>query len=103
MKTLHWVRTIAGKSVYAMGNTTSCCVASSPKHRRNNHSRLEPYRPEPELSREDTGCNLQHISDRENLDGKKGDLRVHLPNNGAVVICGWIKICCAPLENEAGY
>lgn len=54
-----------------MGNTTSCCVASSPKHRRNNHSRLEPYGPEPELSREDTGCNLQHISDRENLDGKK--------------------------------
>ncbi|KAM8882300.1 cyclin-Y isoform X7 [Synchiropus splendidus] len=51
-----------------MGNTTSCCVSSSPKQRRNNHSRLEPYRPEPELSREDTGCNLQHISDRENLD-----------------------------------
>eukprot|EP00066_Takifugu_rubripes_P016822 XP_011606088.1 PREDICTED: cyclin-Y-like [Takifugu rubripes] len=51
-----------------MGNTTSCCVSSSPKHRRNNHSRLEPYLPEPELSREDTGCNLQHISDRENLD-----------------------------------
>ncbi|XP_029002996.1 cyclin-Y isoform X4 [Betta splendens] len=51
-----------------MGNTTSCCVSSSPKHQRNNHSRLEPYRPEPELSREDTGCNLQHISDRENLD-----------------------------------
>uniref|UniRef100_A0A8D3BRW1 Cyclin N-terminal domain-containing protein n=2 Tax=Scophthalmus maximus TaxID=52904 RepID=A0A8D3BRW1_SCOMX len=51
-----------------MGNTTSCCVSSSPKHRRNNHSRLESYRPEPELSREDTGCNLQHISDRENLD-----------------------------------
>uniref|UniRef100_A0A8C6NU20 Cyclin-Y n=1 Tax=Nothobranchius furzeri TaxID=105023 RepID=A0A8C6NU20_NOTFU len=53
-----------------MGNTTSCCVSSSPKHRRSNHSRLEPYRPEPELSREDTGCNLQHISDRENIDGK---------------------------------
>ncbi|XP_061876579.1 cyclin-Y isoform X1 [Entelurus aequoreus] len=51
-----------------MGNAPSCCVASSPKHRRNNHSRLETYRPEPELSREDTGCNLQHISDRENLD-----------------------------------
>ncbi|XP_062235538.1 cyclin-Y isoform X4 [Platichthys flesus] len=51
-----------------MGNTTSCCVSSSPKHRRNNHSRLESYRPEPELSREDTGCNLQHISDRENND-----------------------------------
>ncbi|KAM6953808.1 cyclin-Y isoform 4-T4 [Aplochiton taeniatus] len=51
-----------------MGNTTSCCVSSSPKHRRNNHSRLEPYRPEPELSREDTACNLQHISDRENMD-----------------------------------
>lgn len=51
-----------------MGNTTSCCVSSSPKQRRNNHSRLEPFRPEPELCREDTGCNLQHISDRENLD-----------------------------------
>ncbi|XP_041099768.1 cyclin-Y-like isoform X1 [Polyodon spathula] len=51
-----------------MGNTTSCCVSSSPKLRRNTHSRLESYRPEPELSREDTGCNLQHISDRENLD-----------------------------------
>lgn len=53
-----------------MGNTTSCCVSSSPKLRRNAHSRLEPYRPEAELSREDTGCNLQHISDRENIDGK---------------------------------
>ncbi|GAA6087625.1 cyclin-Y isoform X1 [Tachysurus ichikawai] len=52
-----------------MGNTTSCCVSSSPKLRRNAHSRLEPYRPEAELSREDTGCNLQHISDRENIDG----------------------------------
>uniref|UniRef100_A0A9J7ZXQ6 Cyclin Y n=1 Tax=Cyprinus carpio carpio TaxID=630221 RepID=A0A9J7ZXQ6_CYPCA len=52
-----------------MGNSTSCCVSSSPKLRRNAHSRLEPYRPEPELSREDTGCNLQHISDRENIDG----------------------------------
>ncbi|XP_064201741.1 cyclin-Y-like isoform X1 [Anguilla rostrata] len=51
-----------------MGNTTSCCVSSSPKLRRNAHSRLESYRPEPELSREDTGCNLQHISDRENMD-----------------------------------
>ncbi|KAK3572534.1 hypothetical protein QTP86_034339 [Hemibagrus guttatus] len=51
-----------------MGNTTSCCVSSSPKLRRNAHSRLEPYRPEAELSREDTGCNLQHISDRENID-----------------------------------
>ncbi|KAJ0022738.1 hypothetical protein NQD34_014872 [Periophthalmus magnuspinnatus] len=52
-----------------MGNSTSCCVASSPKHRRNNHhSRLDTYGPEPALSREDTGCNLQHISDRENLD-----------------------------------
>uniref|UniRef100_A0A7N8YNQ0 Cyclin Y n=1 Tax=Mastacembelus armatus TaxID=205130 RepID=A0A7N8YNQ0_9TELE len=48
-----------------MGNTTSCCVSSSPKHRSDNRSRLEP---EPELSREDTGFNLQHISDRENTD-----------------------------------
>ncbi|KAJ8336627.1 hypothetical protein SKAU_G00378470 [Synaphobranchus kaupii] len=51
-----------------MGNSTSCCVSSSPKLRRNAHSRLESYRPEPVLSREDTGCNLQHISDRENMD-----------------------------------
>ncbi|CAL8398536.1 unnamed protein product [Arctogadus glacialis] len=51
-----------------MGNTTSCCVSSSPKHRRNNHSRLEPYRPEAEVSREDTACNLQHISDRDYID-----------------------------------
>ncbi|KAM4605163.1 cyclin-Y-like isoform 2-T2 [Polymixia lowei] len=51
-----------------MGSTTSCCVSSSPKIRRNAHSRLDSYQPEPDLSREDTGCNLQHISDRENLD-----------------------------------
>ncbi|XP_062376623.1 cyclin-Y isoform X2 [Sardina pilchardus] len=51
-----------------MGNTTSCCVSSSPKLRRNAHSRLEPYHPEPELPRDDTGGNLQHISDRENID-----------------------------------
>ncbi|XP_019901170.1 cyclin-Y isoform X1 [Esox lucius] len=51
-----------------MGSTNSCCVSSSPKLRRNAHSRLESYNPEPELSREDTGCNLQHISDRENVD-----------------------------------
>ncbi|XP_063062507.1 cyclin-Y isoform X2 [Engraulis encrasicolus] len=52
-----------------MGNTTSCCVSSSPKIRgRNAHSRLEPYHPEPELPRDDTGGNLQHISDRENID-----------------------------------
>ncbi|KAG9337443.1 hypothetical protein JZ751_028734 [Albula glossodonta] len=65
-----------------MGNTTSCCVSSSPKLRRNAHSRLEPYRPEPELSREDTGCNLQHISDRENIDvltpGSPSDLEAWL-------------------------
>uniref|UniRef100_A0A8C5SLB7 Uncharacterized protein n=1 Tax=Laticauda laticaudata TaxID=8630 RepID=A0A8C5SLB7_LATLA len=53
-----------------MGNATSCCVSSSPKLRRNAHSRLESYRPDTELSRDDTGCNLQHISDRENIDGK---------------------------------
>lgn len=53
-----------------MGNTTSCCVSSSPKLRRNAHSRLESYRPDTDLSREDTGCNLQHISDRENIDGE---------------------------------
>lgn len=54
-----------------MGNTTSCCVSSSPKLRRNAHSRLESYRPDTDLSREDTGCNLQHISDRENIDGER--------------------------------
>ncbi|KAK9396120.1 Cyclin-Y [Crotalus adamanteus] len=53
-----------------MGNATSCCVSSSPKLRRNAHSRLESYRPDTELSRDDTGCNLPHISDRENIDGK---------------------------------
>lgn len=59
-----------------MGNTTSCCVSSSPKLRRNAHSRLESYRPDTDLSREDTGCNLQHISDRENIDGERGGIRV---------------------------
>ncbi|XP_028987200.1 cyclin-Y-like isoform X1 [Betta splendens] len=51
-----------------MGSTTSCCVSSSPKLRRNAHSRLESYHQESDLSREETGCNLQHISDRENVD-----------------------------------
>ncbi|KAM6920189.1 cyclin-Y-like isoform 1-T1 [Lycodopsis pacificus] len=51
-----------------MGSTTSCCVPSSPKIHRNTHSRLESYHQESELSREETGCNLQHISDRENVD-----------------------------------
>ncbi|KAL8164971.1 UNVERIFIED_CONTAM: hypothetical protein K2H54_021351 [Gekko kuhli] len=64
-----------------MGNTTSCCVSSSPKLRRNAHSRLESYRPETELSRDDTGCNLQHISDRENIDGMQR--HVFLPPLGS--------------------
>ncbi|XP_017165391.1 cyclin-Y-like [Poecilia reticulata] len=51
-----------------MGSTTSCCVSGSPKLRRNAHSRLEPYPQESDLSREETACNLQHISDRENID-----------------------------------
>ncbi|XP_056276860.1 cyclin-Y-like [Pseudoliparis swirei] len=52
-----------------MGSTTSCCAAASPKLRsRNAHSRLESYHRESELSREEPGCNLQHISDRENVD-----------------------------------
>lgn len=51
-----------------MGSTTSCCVSGSPKLRRNAHSRLESYHQESDLSREETGCNLQHISDRENVD-----------------------------------
>uniref|UniRef100_A0A8C5FKT0 Cyclin Y n=1 Tax=Gadus morhua TaxID=8049 RepID=A0A8C5FKT0_GADMO len=50
-----------------MGGTTSCCVPASPKRRRNAHARLESFT-EPEISREDSGCNLQHISDRENVD-----------------------------------
>uniref|UniRef100_A0A665XF93 Cyclin-Y-like n=1 Tax=Echeneis naucrates TaxID=173247 RepID=A0A665XF93_ECHNA len=51
-----------------MGATTSCCVSSSPKLRRNAHSRLESYQQESDLSREETACNLQHISDREKVD-----------------------------------
>ncbi|XP_040026724.2 cyclin-Y isoform X1 [Gasterosteus aculeatus] len=51
-----------------MGSTTSCCVPSSPKLRRNTHSRLDSYPQDAELSGEETGCNLQHISDRENVD-----------------------------------
>uniref|UniRef100_A0A3B4G5G8 Cyclin Y n=1 Tax=Pundamilia nyererei TaxID=303518 RepID=A0A3B4G5G8_9CICH len=51
-----------------MGSTTSCCVSGSPKLRRNAHSRLESYHQESDMSREETGCNLQHISDRENVD-----------------------------------
>lgn len=65
-----------------MGNTTSCCVSSSPKLRRNAHSRLESYRPDADLSREDTGCNLQHISDRENIDGE------HLRPRAALLALG---------------
>lgn len=61
-----------------MGNTASCCVSSSPKLRRNAHSRLESCRPDADLSREDTGCNLQHISDRENIDGEAGGRGVPL-------------------------
>ncbi|KAA8587222.1 hypothetical protein FQN60_016084 [Etheostoma spectabile] len=51
-----------------MGSAISCCVSASPKLRRNTHSRLESYPHESELGREETGCNLQHISDRENVD-----------------------------------
>ncbi|XP_013924945.1 PREDICTED: fumarylacetoacetase-like [Thamnophis sirtalis] len=49
-----------------MGNTTSCCDSSSPKLPSNDHSQLESFQPDTELS-----CNLQHISDRENIDGKR--------------------------------
>ncbi|XP_075900585.1 cyclin-Y-like isoform X3 [Nelusetta ayraudi] len=55
-----------------MGGATSCCVSGSPKLRRNAHSRLESYQQESDLSREETVCNLQHISDRENV----GELNV---------------------------
>uniref|UniRef100_A0A8C5I895 Cyclin-Y-like n=1 Tax=Gouania willdenowi TaxID=441366 RepID=A0A8C5I895_GOUWI len=51
-----------------MGGATSCCVSGSPKLRRNAHSRLESYHQDSDLSREETACNLQHISDRENID-----------------------------------
>uniref|UniRef100_A0A673AXX8 Cyclin Y n=1 Tax=Sphaeramia orbicularis TaxID=375764 RepID=A0A673AXX8_9TELE len=53
-----------------MGSTTSCCASTSPKVRRNAHSRLDRYQLEPDLNRDETGCSLQHISDRENGDGK---------------------------------
>lgn len=75
-----------------MGNTTSCCVASSPKHRRNNnnnhhhHSRLEPYRTEPELSREDTDCNVQHISAREDIDDLEYNPSDH-PRASTIFLC----------------
>uniref|UniRef100_A0AAY4ANI7 Cyclin-like domain-containing protein n=1 Tax=Denticeps clupeoides TaxID=299321 RepID=A0AAY4ANI7_9TELE len=51
-----------------MGGAGSCCVSSSPKLRRRAHARLESEPPDAGLSREDTGHNLQHISDRENAD-----------------------------------
>ncbi|XP_068427673.1 cyclin-Y-like isoform X2 [Clinocottus analis] len=52
-----------------MGGATSCCVPASPKARsRSAHSRLESYQQEPERSRAEPGWNLQHISDRENVD-----------------------------------
>uniref|UniRef100_A0A8C3RLV2 Uncharacterized protein n=1 Tax=Chelydra serpentina TaxID=8475 RepID=A0A8C3RLV2_CHESE len=60
-----------------MGNTISCCNFSSPKLHRNAHSR--PYRPKSELSCEDTGCNLQHISDQNNID----DLCMDFPPHSA--------------------
>ncbi|KAM3865768.1 cyclin-Y-like isoform 6-T6 [Diretmus argenteus] len=65
-----------------MGATTSCCVSSSPKLRRNAHSRLESYHQEPELSREETGCNLQHISDRENVDVREKRKSLFINNHG---------------------
>lgn len=70
-----------------MGSTTSCCVSASPKLRRNAHSRLESYHQESELSREETGCNLQHISDRENVDGKKYDNK---KDNQVIKLCNTV-------------
>uniref|UniRef100_A0A8C3SSG2 Uncharacterized protein n=1 Tax=Chelydra serpentina TaxID=8475 RepID=A0A8C3SSG2_CHESE len=52
-----------------MGNMTSCCVSSSHKLLRNAHTWLESYRLDPKLRCKDTGCNSQHISDRENIYG----------------------------------
>lgn len=80
-----------------MGNTTSCCVSSSPKLRRNAHSRLESYRPDTDLSREDTGCNLQHISDRENIDGERR--RLSLPSRARL---GVLRIHCPGLLGPQG-
>uniref|UniRef100_A0A8C3S2B6 Uncharacterized protein n=1 Tax=Chelydra serpentina TaxID=8475 RepID=A0A8C3S2B6_CHESE len=54
-----------------IGNTTSCCVSSSTKLGTNAHSQLDSYHPKPTLSHEDMGCNLQHISNWENRDGKR--------------------------------
>lgn len=53
-----------------MGNTASCCGPASPKPRRKAQSRLDASQQESELSGEETGRNLQHISDRENVEGK---------------------------------
>ncbi|XP_057611952.1 BOS complex subunit NOMO1-like isoform X2 [Chionomys nivalis] len=39
---------------------------------------MESYRADRDLSREDMGCNLWHISDLENLDDTCGDLLVTL-------------------------
>lgn len=88
----------AGSGPPTMGNTTSCCVSSSPKLRRNAHSRLESYRPDADLSREDTGCNLQHISDRENIDGERGPAGTcTLPQPGCLALSG-----CGPGSGAAG-
>lgn len=76
-----------------MGNTTSCCVSSSPKLRRNAHSRLESYRPDTDLSREDTGCNLQHISDRENIDGEW-----RRPGPRPIPLLPALLLCCPGLD-----
>lgn len=67
-----------------MGNTASCCVSGSPKLRRHVHTRLDSYQQESDLSREETGCNLQHISDRENVDGKR---RCCLHGPPAALLC----------------
>lgn len=100
-----------------MGNTTSCCVSSSPKLRRKAHSRLESYRPEADLSREDTGCNLQHISDRENIDGEGRrqlppslllslpfslPLSLSVPAVGAYSFPGALRAALRPLRIPAG-
>ncbi|XP_073347033.1 cyclin-Y-like isoform X4 [Pagrus major] len=66
-----------------MGSTTSCCVSASPKLRRNAHSRLESYHQESDLSREETGCNLQHISDRENVDVRDKRKSLFINNHGS--------------------
>ncbi|XP_057611988.1 uncharacterized protein LOC130865126 [Chionomys nivalis] len=71
-----WARGLpAGRSTR---ETQPRAASSSPKLRRNVHSRMESYRADRDLSREDTGCNQWHIRDLENLDGNVNSCLVDL-------------------------